>query len=133
MDRFPWDLLGYLSWNNLSPETRAMDISLFQTVTAILLVGVTLALVLAIRRYLAYLSERRMSRMLERIGLDPSNAWKDDTEAVMKEVRQRCRSCATESVCEKWLAGDTAGENTFCPNAKVFAALRRSIGTAAAL
>jgi hypothetical protein len=108
-----------------------MDISLFQTVTAIFLVGVTLALVLAIRRYMAYLSERRMLRMLECVGLDPAIAWKDDTQAMMKEVRQRCRSCATESVCEKWLAGIEGGENTFCPNAKVFAALKNSIGTAA--
>ncbi len=108
-----------------------MDISLFQTVTAIFLIGVTLALVLTIRRYMAYLSERRMLRMLECVGLDPAIAWKDDTKALMKEVRRRCQSCATESVCEKWLAGEETGENTFCPNAKVFTALKRSIGTAA--
>jgi hypothetical protein len=36
----------------------------------------------------------------------------------MKEVRQRCRTCSTEDVCERWLAGEEAGENIFCPNAQ---------------
>jgi len=108
-----------------------MDNSLIQTITAIFLVGLTFVLVFAIRRYMAYLSDQRMLRMLERVGLDPSISWKDDTEAIMKEVRQRCQSCATESVCEKWLAGEETGENTFCPNAEVFAALKRPLSTAA--
>jgi hypothetical protein len=108
-----------------------MDISFIQTVTTIFLVGVTLIFVISIRRYMAYMSEQRMLRMLKCVGLDPAIVWNDDTKALMKEVRQRCQSCATESVCEKWLAGEKAGENTFCPNAKVFAALKNSIGTAA--
>jgi hypothetical protein len=105
-----------------------MNMSLFQMIAAVIMVGIAFALFVAIRRYMAARSERRMMSMLERVGLDPFIALSGDTEVIMKEIRQRCRSCATDGVCERWLAGDEAGENDFCPNAKVFETLKRTIG-----
>jgi hypothetical protein len=103
-----------------------MDMSLFQILAAILMVGVACVLFVAIRRYMAAASERRMMEMLDRVGLDPAIAEGRDTSAIMKEVRQRCRSCSTEAVCERWLAGDEKGGNLFCPNARVFSELKRT-------
>lgn len=105
-----------------------MNMSLFQIVAAVVMVGVAFALFAAIWRYMAAGSERRMMSMLERVGLDPAIASGSDAETIMKEIRQRCRHCATEGVCERWLAGDVVGENDFCPNAKVFETLKRTIG-----
>jgi hypothetical protein len=70
--------------------------------------------------------------MLERVGLDPAIASGAEPGSVldcvidvtMKETRQRCRACSTVDECEQWLAGNRGGENDFCPNAKVFNALR---------
>lgn len=102
-----------------------MSMSLFQIITAIIMAGATVALFVTFRKYVAAASERRMLTMLESVGLDPAIASSGNTEAIMKEVRQRCRTCATEAVCERWLAGDEHGNNVFCPNAKVFDALKR--------
>jgi len=73
-----------------------------------------------------------MMSMLERVGLDPAIALAGEPDSVlecviaasMKQIRQRCRACMTEDVCERWLAGDEHGDNDFCPNAKVFDALK---------
>ena len=108
-----------------------MNISLLQIIAAVVMVGLALALLVAYWRNLAAGSERRMMRMLERVGLDPAIVSSGDTEAIMKGIRQRCRTCTTEGMCERWLAGDEGGENVFCPNAKVFEALKRTIGAAA--
>ncbi|MFQ5634390.1 MAG: DUF6455 family protein [Gammaproteobacteria bacterium] len=105
-----------------------MNISLFQIIVAVVMVGVVVGLVIALRQYMAGASERRMMSMLERVGLDPAIASSGDTEAIMKAVRRRCRRCSTEALCERWLAGDEAGDNVFCPNAKVFEALRATAG-----
>ena len=61
--------------------------------------------------------------MLESVGLDPEIASSGEMPTIMKEVRARCRTCSSESVCERWLAGETGGENDFCPNARVFEVL----------
>lgn len=107
-----------------------MNISLFQIIAAVIMVSAAFALLVAIRRYMASASERRMTSMLQRIGLDPAIVSSNDTEAIMKEIRQRCRSCMSEDVCERWLAGEELGENVFCPNARVFETLKRTMGTA---
>ena len=104
-----------------------MNISLFQIIAAVVMVGVAITLFVALRRYMAAASERRMMSMLESVGLDPATVASGDTEAIMNEIRQRCRRCTTESVCERWLAGNEAGENDFCPNARVFEALKPTI------
>ena len=79
----------------------------------------------AYRRYLAMSSERRLQSMLEAVGLDPAVATDGDIPTIMKEVRQRCRNCNSESLCERWLAGEEEGDNAFCPNHKVFEVLRK--------
>ena len=101
-----------------------MNTSLIQAIAALAMVAVAVALFFAYRRYLAANSERRMRAMLESIGLDPAIATSDDVESIMKEVRQRCQSCSSESVCERWLTGNEEGDNAFCPNSKVFEVLK---------
>ena len=103
-----------------------MDMSLFQIFAAIVMVGAAFALLVAFRRYRATASEGRMMRMLDCVGVDPAIATSGDTTAIMKEIRQQCRSCSTEAVCERWLAGNEEGDNIFCPNEKVFSALKRT-------
>jgi len=102
-----------------------MNESIFQVVAAMATIGIAAAMMLGIRRYLAINSERRMRMMLESVGLDPEIATSGEIPTIMKEVRQRCRSCAIESVCERWLEGKKDDGNDFCPNAKVFEVLRK--------
>ena len=104
-----------------------MNMSMTQIFAAIVMVGVAFFLVYAIRFYMAAQSERRMRTMLIKIGLDPTIALSGDSETIMREVRQRCRTCSTEDVCERWLAGEKGGENEFCPNSTVFESMRKTI------
>lgn len=107
-----------------------METSLTQIIAALTMVGVGLALVLAYRSYLARNSERRMRSMLDSLGLDADLAMSGDMATVMGEVRQRCRNCSSEDVCERWLKGEEGGDNAFCPNARVFEILNRYSGAA---
>jgi uncharacterized protein DUF6455 len=102
-----------------------MNATLTQTVAAIAMAGTAFALFYMYRRYLATNSERRMRAMLESVGLDPEIATNGDVQAIMKDVRQRCRSCTTEDVCERWLTGHEGGKNDFCPNSRVFEELKK--------
>ncbi len=102
-----------------------MDITLTQFLAALVMVGVGAVLVVAYRRYLAAQSERRMQSMLEAIGLDPELAAVGGIETIMAGVRHRCSACQSESVCERWLAGEEEGDNSFCPNARVFEILKK--------
>jgi Family of unknown function (DUF6455) len=102
-----------------------MELPLIQVIAAIAMTGIVVAFFLWFRRYLAANSERRMLTMLESVGLDPEIATSGEIPIIIKEVRQRCRSCATEAVCERWLQGNEAGDNSFCPNAKVFETLKK--------
>ena len=102
-----------------------MELPLIQVIAAIAMTGIAVAITLGFRRYLATNSERRMLTMIESVGLDPEFATSGEISTTMKEVRQRCRSCPTEAVCERWLQGNEEGDNSFCPNAKVFEALIR--------
>lgn len=97
-----------------------MTVSFMQIIAAVAMMGAAVALVLGYRKYLAANSERRMRSMLESVGLDPAIAAGGEIPTIMKEVRQRCQSCGSEDVCERWLAGDKEDDNAFCPNAKVF-------------
>jgi len=102
-----------------------MSLSFFQIITVTAMVIVTFVLIFAYRSYLAANSERRMLSMIESIGLDPAIASSSDLETTMSEVRQRCRSCTSEDVCERWLTCNEKGDNDFCPNAETFAALQK--------
>lgn len=97
-----------------------MDISLTQILAAIVLLGLGLALVIGYRAYLVRNSERRMLSMIDSLGLDSDIASVAKYGPVMGEVRQRCRHCTAEDVCERWLRGEEEGDNAFCPNARVF-------------
>ena len=102
-----------------------MDITLTQTIAAIVMVGVGLALIISYRAYLASNSERRMLSMLDSLGLDPEIASSGDLKIIMGEARKRCQACTAEDVCERWLRGDEEGENAFCPNRRVFEILNK--------
>lgn len=102
-----------------------MDIPFGQFIAAIAMAGIAVAIFFGFRRYLAANSERRMQAMLESVGLDPDLATSGEIPTIMKEVRQRCSHCASESVCERWLEGNEEGDNAFCPNAKVFEVLKK--------
>jgi len=97
-----------------------MNPSLFQLTLAIFMVVVCASLVLWLWRYHAAGSQRRMMQMLTRAGVTPEVIKRGDVEAIMKDVRSRCRTCNSEGLCERWLAGTVEGENDFCPNAQIF-------------
>jgi len=105
-----------------------MDFLSTQFLVAVVMVAVAIAIVFGFRRYLAMNSERRMRAMLQSVGLDPEIASIGGIETIMKEVRQRCRACTSEDVCERWLDGEIQGDNDFCPNAKVFEKFREYRG-----
>ena len=102
-----------------------MENSLIQVFAAVMMVSVAAALVFGGRWYLARTSERRLYRMLETTGLDPEIASSGDMELIMGEVRQRCRQCKSEGLCERWLDGEEVGGNEFCPNSRVFEILKK--------
>ena len=106
-----------------------MNTSAMQIMGDVVLVGVAVILIFAYRKFLAVNSERRLRAMLESVGLDQAIASNGDTEAVMSAVRRRCRSCASEAVCERWLAGDEQGDNAFCPNSRLVAMLKKQTGS----
>ena len=105
-----------------------MNMSLFQILAALLMLAAAIALIVAYRKYLAAGSERRMRSMLEAVGLDSNVLAHADTETLVKEIRQRCQSCSAEDVCEHWLDGRKGGDNSFCPNARVFDELEKTRG-----
>ena len=102
-----------------------MNISLTQIFIATVMIGVAFAFVFLYREYLASNSQRRMIGMLVSVGLDPTITVSGDAATIMKDVRKRCSACASEDVCERWLNSDDKGDNSFCPNSKVFAILKR--------
>ena len=104
-------------------ENGTMDPTLFDIGVALVMVAVIAALFVWFARYLGASSERRMMRMLLRAGVDPEIAARGDKQAIIKDIRSRCRKCPAEALCERWLAGTIEGENTFCPNAQIFSAL----------
>jgi hypothetical protein len=103
-----------------------MSPTLFEIGVAIVMLAVIVALFVWFAKYLRASSERRMTRMLTRAGVDPDIAARGDKAAIIEDVRRRCQKCQAEDLCERWLAGKVEGENTFCPNAQIFSALARN-------
>ena len=103
-----------------------MDSTIVNILIGVLMVGVGLALTAWYFGYLGASSESRMLRMLERAGVDPEIARRNDKKLIIKDVRSRCRKCQSEAECERWLAGDAGGENTFCPNHRIFSRLAKT-------
>ena len=109
-----------------------MNPTLFEIGVAIFMLAVSIALVVWFFRYTAAASGRRMMHMLTRAGVDPEVARHGDTEAIIQDVRSRCRKCRSEDLCDRWLTGKVEGDNSFCPNAQIFRILTRTTGRIAA-
>jgi len=105
-----------------------MNMTLSDMGTAILFVVIAAALIVWFRAKLASGSLSRMHRMMTSVGLDRDKVASSDAGAGldMQAVRTRCRMCPAEDLCERWLAGEVAGDNGFCPNAKTFGAVVRT-------
>jgi hypothetical protein len=101
-----------------------------QIAAAIAMVGVTVAIIVWFQSSQAAASARRMMGMMTRVGLDPGAATIGDPRAmaIRKEVRRRCGGCPREDLCDRWLAGEVKGGNTFCPNAQAFQILAGASG-----
>ncbi len=100
--------------------------TLFEIGVAILMVAVSIALVVWLSRDMAAVSGRRMMNMLAHAGVNPEVARRGD--AIMRDVRSRCRGCRSEDLCDRWLAGRVEGDNGFCPNAQIFRSLTGTTG-----
>lgn len=105
-----------------------MNPTLFEIVVATIMVAVSVAMVVSFSRYMAAGSEARMMRMLARAGGDPEATRRAGAEALLRDVRSRCRSCPSEDLCDRWLAGKVEGANSFCPNAQMFRRLTGATG-----
>ena len=98
----------------------------FELITTITMLAVTATLLMLFFRYKRRAARSRRTRMMSRLGLDPGIGVHGGmrTQALMNDVRRRCSRCASEDLCERWLADDVAGDNRFCPNAHVFDTIR---------
>jgi len=94
-----------------------MSPSLFEISIAAVMLAVTAGLVAWFWNDMAAGSERRTMDMLASAGVGNIPA---DQEAIMQDARRRCRRCPSEGLCERWLAGSIAGDNSFCPNVQIF-------------
>ncbi len=103
---------------------------MFEIGIAIALVVIAAVLVSLFLKYKAGASERRMMDMMRSAGLDPDLARYGDHEAIISAVRKQCRRCQSEDLCERWLKGEVAGDNEFCPNRQIFSYLKERVTTA---
>ncbi len=95
---------------------------------AIIMVGVACAGVVWLFTSQASASIGRMMAMMERAGLNSRPSALDDprTTTLRNEARRRCRRCSREELCDRWLAGEVEGDNSFCPNAQTFQSLKET-------
>jgi hypothetical protein len=102
-------------------------------VLALSMLVVAVILTFSYLRYMAVGAEKRMTRMMERKGLNIDTARLDDpvVKEIIDNVRSRCRKCQAEDYCERWLNGEVDGDNTFCRNANVFRKLAENTSQAA--
>lgn len=70
-------------------------------------------------------SESRMRHMMRKAGLDPDIDPVGEHDEVIQAIRRSCRRCGATDECEAWLEGEHAGDNSFCPNARVFEILAK--------
>ena len=105
-----------------------MNPTLFEIGVAALMVGMSVALIVWFLKDIWAASGRRMMHMLTRAGVDPEVARQGDTNAIIHDVRSRCRRCQSEDLCDRWLAGSVEGDNGFCPNAQIFRGLTKTVG-----
>jgi len=108
-----------------------MNPTLFEIGVAALMVGMSVALIVWFLKDIWAASGRRMMHMLTRAGVNPEVAKQGDTNAIIHDVRSRCRRCQSEDLCDRWLAGSVEGDNGFCPNAQIFRRLTKTAGSIA--
>ncbi len=111
--------------SELPATGRSRSLGPTQIGVAIVMVAATIAIMLWFQSSQAAASARRMMGMMMRVGLDSGTATLDDpaTMALRKEALRRCRGCPREDLCDRWLAGQIEGGNSFCPNAQTFGML----------
>ncbi len=104
----------------MDPTTSGMTIAIFMVLIAA-------TLLLWFERSEAAATVTRMVRMMTRAGLDTRIFTQGSAraKAIMKDARTRCGRCNCEDRCELWLEGKVAGEDAFCPNARIFRMLAR--------
>lgn len=102
-----------------------MNPTLFETGMAIFMVAFIVALVVWFFRHAAAASEKRLMHMLTRAGVDLEFSRHDDTWAILQVARVRCSGCRFEDLCDRRLAANVEGDNSFCPNAQIFRILKR--------
>ena len=102
-----------------------MNPTLFEIGVTIFMVVVSVALVVWFFGHAPAASEKRMMHMLTRAGVDPEFSRHVDTWAILHVARGRCSRCRSEDLCDRWLAGNVEGDNSFCPNAQIFRVLKR--------
>jgi hypothetical protein len=95
--------------------------NLLQLIVAAAMVALALFLVWRLVEYKRAGSDRRLRAMLTWAGIDPALVAAEASQPVLKQLRRRCRRCAAEGVCERWLSGELRGGNEFCPNAAALA------------
>ena len=105
-----------------------MNIGYFEIGIALMMLAISVAMVVAFQGFLRAGTVRRLTRMLRRVGLNPDLMARKGPEsaAVIQEIWQRCRNCSVEGHCERWLNGEVAGTNAFCPNAPALLRLKQS-------
>lgn len=99
-----------------------MDQTLFDFTIAATMITVVAVLFGLFRRSENKASVWRMLTMMTRMRIDPriSTDANPRFKAIMRGARRRCARCPNEGYCERWLAGEVEGPNTFCANARVF-------------
>ena len=91
-------------------------------VTAFVVLTLVIILFVVFQPSLSLASQRRMMGMMARYRLIGRFGNKQ-LKATIKEARRRCKECKHEDLCDRWLAGEVASSNSFCPNAQTFEAL----------
>lgn len=107
-----------------------METTMFEITVAIIMVSVIVVLLVWFRSTEAAASLRRRMGMIARVQIDPriTTGTNPKIREIMKDVRKRCAACMHEGYCERWLAGEVEGPNTFCPNASTFRSLGGTAG-----
>lgn len=100
----------------------------FEINAALAMIAVSVVLLLWFRKSEATHSTMRMMHMMRRFGLDPGliSRGNPQIKAALNETRCRCGRCRVEGFCDRWLTGKVEGENTFCPNARIFLLLKNT-------
>ncbi len=61
-----------------------------------------------------------MDRMMERIGVDPTESARVDGGLAWQEARTKCLFCRRIGTCCKWFEGPQTTSAEFCPNFRFF-------------